>query len=183
MVQNGRCRRLVTVTHSRYSDFVRSTCGRIVVLLTQHPSPLQGLVTYIEQHANELHASIARFGQIQFSVPKTNEPLALNTPDGTMSHIPRPPVFSDLPDDVDISTIGSSRNDKQEAPPVSILEEAPLVTTMSHATGFALPNVYSAKAHARLMHARLGVCEITHRFLWLRILFGTYMLTRNRQIL
>ena len=111
--------------------------------------PLTRRVTYVEQHVDELYASIARFGHLQFSAPDTTEPLAHTAPDVTMSRIPSPSVFFDPPHDVDSSTSDSSANDqspprldlsppkrgafrpnRQEAPPMSTLEQAPLVTTI-----------------------------------------------------
>ena len=116
--------------------------------------PVARRVTYVPQHADQLQASIDRFGQLQFSLPASAQPQTRSDPDVTMSDVANPDIFFDLPHYVDTADAGTIRHDqpfqsprldlvsstssaglfppiRQETPPVPRPEETRVASTGS----------------------------------------------------
>ena len=111
-------------------------------------------VIYVQQNADQLQESIERFGQFQFNTGESSPAHARSGPDVTISDVPNPDIFFDLPDYGDITGSGTGRHDppfqsprldllssasgtslfppiRQEAPPVPRSEETRVAATGS----------------------------------------------------
>lgn len=132
--------------------------------------PVPRRVTYVQQNADQLQASIERFGQLQFSMGESPQPHSRSGPDVTMSGVPNPDIFFDLPDYGDTTGSGTGRHDppfqsprldllpstsstslfppiRQETPPVPRPEETRVAATGSPEVFF--PPLTVAQTQAR----------------------------------